>query len=102
MPSPKNWIKSTLTAEQWNTLVTDAGAVLSAISIANTANANISVQLRLATSGGSPLSTILAPHIVAAYGSDVLHLQSLALTTDQQLQIYVSAAGIQAVITGTL
>lgn len=102
MPSPKNWIKTDSTAAQWNTLVSDAGAVLSAVLLSNTTSAPISVQLRLATSGGSPLSTILPAHDVPGYGADVLNLRSLAIPTGQILQMYVGAAGIHAVASGVL
>jgi len=102
MPTPKNWILNNATAGQWNTLVTDAGAVLSAVLMANTAGSNNTVQLRIATSAGVPISTILPAHVVSGYGADVLNLKSLAIMSDQQLQIYTDAAGLNAVATGVL
>ena len=102
MSAPKNWIKSSNTAAQWNTLVTDAGAILSAVLISNLTGSPISIQLRLATLAGIPLSTVLPAHDVTGYGADVLNLRSLAITADQQLQLYTSASGIQAVASGVL
>ena len=102
MPTPKNWILNGATAGQWNTLVTDNGAMLSAVLIANTLATAATVQLRLATSGGSPLTTILPAHTMSGYGADVLNLKSLAIGADQQLQIYVGESGVNAVATGVL
>ena len=102
MPTPNNWILNSPTAAQWSPLVTEAGAVLSAVLLANTSAGEITVQLRLATLAGSPLTTVLPAHVVSGYGADVLNLKSLAVAADQQLQVYASAAGINAVATGVL
>lgn len=102
MPSPKNWIKTDNVAGQWNTLVTDTGALLSAVLVSNSVASAITIQVRLATLAGVPLATILPAHEVTGYGADVLNLRSLSLTADQQLQIYTSIAGLHAVATGVL
>lgn len=102
MPTPKNWIINGATAGQWNALVTQEGAVLSAVLIANTLATEATVQLRLATSAGAPLTTLLPAHTMSGYGADVLNLKSLAIGADQQLQIYVGEPGVNAVATGVL
>lgn len=100
--TPKNWIINGATAGQWNSLVTDAGAVLSSVLLANTLATQATIQVRLATSAGVPISTILAAHTVDGYGAEVLSLRSLVVASGQQLQVYVDSPGINLVANGAI
>lgn len=102
MAAPKNWIKRSIAGGAWTTLVTEAGATVAAISIANNDAVQNVVSVRLATTGGSPLSTLLPPHTLNAYGADVLHFKALTLSADQQVQIWADLAGVDAVASGAL
>ncbi len=100
--TPKNWIINGAVAGQWNSLVTDSGAVLSSVLLANTQATQATIQVRLATSAGVPITTILAAHVVDGYGAEVLSLRSLAIPSGQQLQVYVDASRFNLVVHGAL
>lgn len=98
--TPKNWTLNTYTDETWSPIVGEP-AVLATILLTNTANAPVTVSVRLAD-GATEQAIVLPPSILQADSAYTLELRSLCLTGDQALELWVDAPGVHAVASGVV
>ncbi len=102
MATLKSWNLNSYTNATWTDLVAGSasGETVKGICIANTTVGAITLQMRVASSGGAGQANILPATEIAAGASFVLDVDPLNLTASQKLQISASAAGLEFYASG--
>lgn len=97
LTTAKNWKLTSYTTDTWTALVNEVATVATLLLSNITADADVTVQIRL--SGGMVL---LPPVVISAGQVFVFDVRSLNIATGESLQINCSASGMNFLASGAV
>lgn len=98
--TPKNWYMTSYTNGTWVPIVAEATTVIvSSLIMTNVSTSPVTVSVRLGNSSGK-LATIIPSKTIEANGSSALDLRSFNVMAGQTIDVNVTAAGAEFLISG--
>ncbi|MFA6064054.1 MAG: hypothetical protein WC736_15805 [Gallionella sp.] len=100
--TPKSWKLNSYTNSTWTDLVagTASGESVKGLTIANNAAGDVTVSVRVVTSGGTLEATILPLTVFATMAAQTLAIDVINLTASQKIQVQANLPGVEFYASG--